>query len=106
MIAPDSEYVELWGFQKETGMEPRAIPSSFTTTFAFDYRIILADMRRLSESVKRDQWNAARDIAWRPLRSQRPRSLSHGDYLGLITVGSCPAVWIVDSPAGQPCIET
>ncbi len=29
MIAPDSRYAELSGFQKETGMEPRAIPSSF-----------------------------------------------------------------------------
>lgn len=87
-------------------MEPRAIPSSFTTTFTFDYGIILADMRQLYESAKRDQWNAVRDSAWRASRSQRPRSLSHGDYLGLITVGSCPAVWIVDSPAAQPCIET
>ncbi len=87
-------------------MELRAIPWSVTTTFTFDDGIILADMRRLYGSAKRDQWNAARDIAWRASRSQRPRSLSHGNYLGRITVGSGPAVWIVDSPAGQPCIET
>ncbi len=106
MIAPDSRYAELSGFPKETGIEPHAIPSSFTTTFTFDCGVMLADMRRLYERAKRDQWNAARDIAWRASRSQRPRSQSHDDDLGLITVGSCPAVWIVDSPAAQPCIET
>ena len=33
-------------------MEPRAIPSSFTTTFTFDDGFMLADMRRLYESAK------------------------------------------------------
>ncbi len=32
-------------------MEPRAIPSSFTPTFTFDYGFMLADMRRLYESA-------------------------------------------------------
>src|SRR5881296_4092476 len=45
-------------------MEPRAIASSFTTMFTFDYGVAEADMRRLYENAKRDQWNAARDIPW------------------------------------------
>ena len=45
-------------------MEPRAITTSFTTMFTFDYGVAEADMRRLYENAKRDQWNAARDIPW------------------------------------------
>jgi rubrerythrin len=45
-------------------MECRAIPTSFTTTFTFEYGVTEADMRRLYENAKRDQWNAAHDIAW------------------------------------------
>ncbi len=45
-------------------MEPRAIPSSFDTVFAYDYAVAEADMRRLYENAKRDQWNASRDIPW------------------------------------------
>ena len=45
-------------------MEPRAIASSFTTMFTFDYGPAEADIRRLYENAKRDQWNAARDIPW------------------------------------------
>ncbi len=45
-------------------MEPRAIPSSFDTVFAYDYAVAGADMRRLYENAKRDQWNASRDIPW------------------------------------------
>jgi len=52
------------GRWKEIGMEPRAIASSFTTMFTFDYGMAEADMRRLYENAKRDQWNAARDIPW------------------------------------------
>src|SRR5213594_379505 len=52
------------GFRKELGMEPRAIATSFTTMFTFDYGMAEADMRRLYENAKRDQWNAARDIPW------------------------------------------
>jgi hypothetical protein len=40
------------------------IPSSFTTTFETDYGVGAADLRRLYENAKRDQWNASRDIAW------------------------------------------
>src|SRR5881397_1114185 len=52
------------GRWKEIGMEPRAIATSFTTMFTFDYGMAEADMRRLYENAKRDQWNAARDIPW------------------------------------------
>src|SRR5881227_1159315 len=52
------------GFRKELGMEPRAITTSFTTMFTFDYGVAEADLRRLYENAKRDQWNAARDIDW------------------------------------------
>lgn len=45
-------------------MEPRAIPSSFDTVFAYDYAVAESDMRRLYENAKRDQWNASRDIPW------------------------------------------
>src|SRR5256886_8617740 len=50
------------GRWKEIGMEPRAIASSFTTMFTFDYGMAEADMRRLYENAKRDQWNAARGL--------------------------------------------
>src|SRR5439155_1050174 len=39
-------------------------PTLFTTTFTFEYGVTEADMRRLYENAKRDQWNAAHDIAW------------------------------------------
>ena len=45
-------------------MKPLAIPSSFTTTFAQEYGVSEADLRRLYENAKRDQWNASKDIAW------------------------------------------
>ena len=45
-------------------MKPLAIPSSFTTTFAQEYGVSEADLRRLYENAKRDQWNASRDIPW------------------------------------------
>ncbi len=45
-------------------MEARAIPGSLTTVFEFDYGVHAEDMRGLYEKAKRDQWNAARDIAW------------------------------------------
>ena len=45
-------------------MEPRTIASAFTTTFTYDYAAAEADMRRLYENAKRDQWNASRDIPW------------------------------------------
>src|SRR5213594_915486 len=45
-------------------MDPFAIPSTFTTTFTLEYGVSEADMRRLYENAKRDQWNATRDIPW------------------------------------------
>ena len=45
-------------------MKPFTIPSAFTTTFTLEYGVSEADMRRLYENAKRDQWNASRDIPW------------------------------------------
>jgi hypothetical protein len=45
-------------------MDRRVIPSSFDTVFELDYTVQAEDMRSLYEKAKRDQWNAARDIAW------------------------------------------
>src|SRR5262245_33434008 len=45
-------------------MKPLTIPSSFTTTFTLEYGVSEADLRRLYENAKRDQWNASRDIPW------------------------------------------
>jgi hypothetical protein len=45
-------------------MEPRRIPSAMDTVFEYDYTVQAEDMRSLYEKAKRDQWNAARDIAW------------------------------------------
>jgi ferritin-like protein len=45
-------------------MERRVIPSSLETVFELDYSVQAEDMRALYEKAKRDQWNAARDIAW------------------------------------------
>ena len=44
--------------------QAREIPSTFTTTFEFDYAATEPELRRLYENAKRDQWNASRDIAW------------------------------------------
>jgi len=40
------------------------IASPLTTTFTLSYDVTEADIRRLYENAKRDQWNASRDIAW------------------------------------------
>src|SRR5437899_10801466 len=45
-------------------MKPFQVPSAFTTTFTLEYGVSEADMRRLYENAKRDQWNASRDIPW------------------------------------------
>jgi len=45
-------------------MTSLAIPSAFTTTFTLEYGVSEADMRRLYENAKRDQWNASKDIPW------------------------------------------
>ena len=46
-------------------MEPRPIPSTMTTMFEYDYATNEADLRRLYENAKRDQWNASKDIPWK-----------------------------------------
>src|SRR5712691_10601725 len=48
----------------EVSMERPVIPSSLGTVFELDYSVQAEDMRALYEKAKRDQWNAARDIAW------------------------------------------
>src|SRR5262245_53441934 len=45
-------------------MTSRVISGSIDTVFEFDYSVQAEDMRSLYEKAKRDQWNAARDIAW------------------------------------------
>src|SRR5881275_2291974 len=45
-------------------MKPFQVPSAFTTTFTLEYGVSEADMRRLYENAKRDQWNASKDIPW------------------------------------------
>jgi ferritin-like protein len=45
-------------------MERRVISGTMDTVFEFDYSVQAPDMRSLYEKAKRDQWNAARDIAW------------------------------------------
>jgi P-aminobenzoate N-oxygenase AurF len=45
-------------------MDRWTIGSAFDTVFEFDYSVQAEDMRSLYEKAKRDQWNAARDIAW------------------------------------------
>src|SRR5512144_3226221 len=45
-------------------MQRRVITGTVDTVFEFDYSVRADDMRSLYEKAKRDQWNAARDIAW------------------------------------------
>lgn len=45
-------------------MDRRVISGTIDTVFEFDYSVQAEDMRSLYEKAKRDQWNAARDIAW------------------------------------------
>jgi P-aminobenzoate N-oxygenase AurF len=40
------------------------IDSPLTTQFTTSYEVTEADIRRLYENAKRDQWNASRDIPW------------------------------------------
>src|SRR5438093_7155161 len=61
---------------EEAGMERRVIPGSFDTVFEFDYSVQAEDMRGLYEKAKRDQWNAARDIAWEAPATTDGRVLS------------------------------
>lgn len=41
------------------------LESRFETLYQRDYSVQAADMRRLYENAKRDQWDAARDIDWK-----------------------------------------
>jgi hypothetical protein len=45
-------------------MPSLTIASPITTTFTLSYDVTEADIRRLYENAKRDQWNASRDIPW------------------------------------------
>jgi hypothetical protein len=45
-------------------MDRWVISGTIDTAFEFDYTVQAEDMRSLYEKAKRDQWNAARDIAW------------------------------------------
>jgi hypothetical protein len=44
--------------------QPWTVSAPLTTTFEMEYGVEAADIRRLYENAKRDQWNASRDIAW------------------------------------------
>ena len=44
--------------------QPWTVSAPLTTTFDMDYGVEAAEIRRLYENAKRDQWNASRDIAW------------------------------------------
>jgi ferritin-like protein len=45
-------------------MGRRVISGTLDTVFELDYSVQAEDMRGLYEKAKRDQWNAAHDIAW------------------------------------------
>src|SRR5688572_11193007 len=45
-------------------MDRRVISGTLDTVFELDYSVQAEDMRGLYEKAKRDQWNAAHDIAW------------------------------------------
>lgn len=49
------------------------VPSAFATVFRHAYPPDQPELRRLYENAKRDQWNAARDIAW-----DQPADLERG----------------------------
>lgn len=57
-------------------MKAIAMPSSLTTTFELEYGTAEADLRRLYENAKRDQWNASRDIAWATPQSPDGRAIA------------------------------
>jgi para-aminobenzoate N-oxygenase AurF len=44
--------------------ESHAIPSSSTVVFRKDYAVDQAELRKLYENAKRDQWNASTDVPW------------------------------------------
>ena len=44
--------------------ESHTIPSRSDVVFRTDYAVDQAELRRLYENAKRDQWNATNDIPW------------------------------------------
>lgn len=64
------------------------LQSSFETVYQRDYAVQAADMRRLYENAKRDQWNAARDIDW-----AQPVELDAGIFADGMIDGHGSAVW-------------
>jgi P-aminobenzoate N-oxygenase AurF len=57
-------------------MDRRTIKHTIDAVFEFDYAVHAEDMRSLYEKAKRDQWNAARDIAWDTPRPDDGRVLA------------------------------
>jgi hypothetical protein len=57
-------------------MEPRQVQSTLMTTFEYDYATAEADLRRLYENAKRDQWNASKDIPWKDAGSADGRVIA------------------------------
>ena len=61
-------------------VESHPVSARHQTVFEHAYPVEAPDLRSLYEKAKRDQWNAARDIAWttpQPVQSAVPaRALS------------------------------
>lgn len=57
-------------------MPSLTIASPITTTFALTYDVTEADIRRLYENAKRDQWNASSDIPWSAPQSDDGRVIA------------------------------
>jgi hypothetical protein len=64
------------------------IESHFNTLFQRDYAVHAADMRRLYENAKRDQWNASSDIDW-----TAPVDLDAGIFADGLIDGYGSAFW-------------
>jgi P-aminobenzoate N-oxygenase AurF len=64
------------------------ISTSFETCFQRAYDVQAADMRRLYENAKRDQWNAARDIDW-----SAPVDLDRGIFADELIDGHGSEYW-------------
>jgi hypothetical protein len=64
------------------------IESRFNTLFQRDYAVHAADMRRLYENAKRDQWNASSDIDW-----ATPVDLDAGIFADGLIDGYGSAFW-------------
>jgi hypothetical protein len=64
------------------------IESRFHTLFQRDYAVHAADMRRLYENAKRDQWNASSDIDW-----TAPVDLDAGIFADGLIDGYGSAFW-------------